>query len=302
MLDVVAPEQLTVIANTGDDLEIYGAHVSPDPDLVSFWLADRIDSRGWGLAGDTFAVMNELRELGREIWFHLGDQDLAIGIERARALNAGGRLTDAHAALGRRLGLGATVLPMSDGPVRTRVMACDRWWTLQEYLITARAGSGSDSAWPAVQDVQFRGARAAGTTPEVLAAIATAGAIVIGPSNPVISIGPILALPDLRAALAAARSPIVAVSPLVGGRATKGPTADFMRWARMPVSNLGIARMYEGLIDGLVCDEPLDSLAALSTDLLMDGPAGRRRLAAETLEFVTSLERNNRQQAAAPNK
>jgi LPPG:FO 2-phospho-L-lactate transferase len=286
MLDLVEADQLTVIANTGDDLEIYGAHVSPDPDLITFWLADRIDPRGWGLEGDTFTVMECLRELGEEIWFNLGDRDLAIGIQRAQALADGARLTDAHAALVEQLGVRATVLPMSDRPIRTRVMAADRWWTLQEYLITARE---PETGWPALQGVQFRGVEVAGTTPEVLRAIASARAIVIGPSNPVISIGPMLALPVLRAALVAARSPIVAVSPLIDGRAIKGPTADCMRWCGVPVSNAGISRLYDGLIDGLVCDEQLDSPATLSTDLLMDGAAGRRRLASETLTFAANL-------------
>jgi LPPG:FO 2-phospho-L-lactate transferase len=296
MLDVVAPGQLTVIANTGDDVEIYGAHVSPDPDLVTFWLADRIDPRGWGLAGDTFRVMDGLRELGEEIWFNLGDRDLAIGIQRAEALKTGTRLTDAHAALVERFRISARVLPMSDHPVRTRVLAADRWWTLQEYLITAR-GERAQSGWPAVQGVQFRGAGVARTTPEVLDAIAMARAIVIGPSNPVISIGPMLALTDLRAALVAARSPIVAVSPLVGGRAVKGPTMDFMRWRGVPVTNRGIAEIYEGLIDGLVCDQSLEWPPTLSTDLLMSDAEGRRRLAAETLAFAAALAPDTRRRA-----
>ena len=301
MLDVVAPGQLTVIANTGDDVEIYGAHVSPDPDLVTFWLADRIDPRGWGLAGDTFTVMDGLREFGEEIWFNLGDRDLAIGIQRADALRHGARLTDAHAALVERFRIPARVLPMSDQPVRTRVLAGDRWWTLQEYLITARGGR-AQSGWPAVQSVQFRGAGAAGTTPEVLDAIATARAIVIGPSNPVISIGPMLALAELRAALVAARSPIVAVSPLVGARAVKGPTAEFMRWLGVPVSNQGIADIYDGLIDGLVCDQPLDRPPTLGTDLLMTDAAARRRLAAETLAFAVALAPDTRRRAAPVTK
>ena len=289
MLDVVAPGELTVIANTGDDVEIYGAHVSPDPDLVTFWLADRIDPRGWGLAGDTFRVMDGLRELGEEIWFNLGDRDLAIGIQRADALKAGARLTDAHGALVERLKIPARVLPMSDRPVRTRVLAGGRWWTLQEFLITSRGGRGPDSGWPAVEGVQFRGVGVAETTPEVLDAIATARAILIGPSNPVISIGPMLALADLRAALVAARGPIVAVSPLVGGHPIKGPTVEFMRWRGVPVSNEGIADIYEGLIDGLVCDQPLEWPPVLSTDLLMNDADSRRRLAAETLAFAAGL-------------
>ena len=284
MLDVVrhTGASLTVVANTGDDIEIYGAHVSPDPDLVSFWLADRIDGRGWGIDGDSFTVMDTLRELGEEIWFNLGDQDLAIGIRRARTLADGGRLTDAQREIGARLGVGATVLPMSDRPVRTRVLAEDRWWTLQEFLIRAR-GQGE------VRDVQFRGAPEAGTTPEVLDAIGRADAIVIGPSNPVISIGPMLAIDELREALVAAAAPVVAVSPIVGGEVLKGPTAAFMRHRNVPVSTRGVAALYDGVIDAIVGDEQIDELPSLVTDLLMDGPDARRRLAQQTLDFTGSL-------------
>src|SRR5205085_184344 len=137
MLDVVAAEDLVVVANTGDDIEIYGAYVSPDPDLVTFWLADKIDERGWGLAGDTFHVMDGLRAIDVDVWFNLGDQDLAIGIERARRLQAGERLTETHEAIARALNAPGTILPMCDEPVRTRVMANDRWWPFQEYMIRA---------------------------------------------------------------------------------------------------------------------------------------------------------------------
>lgn len=285
MLDVVAAAtELVVVANTGDDIEIYGAHVSPDPDLVAFWLADQIADHGWGLAGDTFQVMDGLRELGEDIWFNLGDRDLAIGLRRAAALDAGMRLTEAHAELTRRLGIGAQVLPMSDQPVRTRVMAQGRWWSLQEYLIRSEE--------KAVQDVAFRGSGSARATPEVLAAIAGARAIVIGPSNPVISIGPILAVKEIRAALGATPAPVVAVSPLVAGQVLKGPTADFLRWRGVPVSGDGIAELYAEVIDGLVCDDPVEGLPTLRTDLLMDGPQGRRRLAAEALGFAGALARD----------
>jgi LPPG:FO 2-phospho-L-lactate transferase len=282
MLDVVGPGELTVIANTGDDIEIYGAHVSPDPDLVSFWLADLIDERGWGLAGDTFNVMDGLREFGEEIWFNLGDRDLAIGLQRAEALRRGARLTDAQARLSESLGLGARVLPMSDQPVRTRVMARGEWYSLQEFLIRAR-GEGK------VEDVRFAGAGAAAASPEAIAAIAGARAIVIGPSNPVISIGPILALADLRQALIDAPAPVVAVSPLVAGAVLKGPTAAFMEWSEQPLTPAGIAATYAGLIDGIVCDQPADELPALVTDVLMDGAAGRERVARETLDFALGL-------------
>jgi LPPG:FO 2-phospho-L-lactate transferase len=283
MLDVVAAERLTVIANTGDDIEIYGAYVSPDPDLVSFWLADRIDARGWGIDGDSFAVMDTLRELGDEIWFNLGDQDLAIAIKRARRLAEGRTLTDAHLELNAALGVASPVLPMSDRPVRTRVLADGNWWPVQEFLIKAR-GQGE------VQDVRFSGAREAGTTPAVLAAIAAAEVIVIGPSNPIISIGPMLAIDELRDALIESPAPVVAVSPIVGGEILKGPTAAFMRHREVEVSARGLAALYDGVIDALVTDEQPDlPLPALHTELLMDGTAGRERLARETLEFAKSV-------------
>ncbi len=294
MLDVVGPERLTVVANPGDDIEIYGGHVSPDPDLVSFWLADRIDSRGWGLDGDTFTVMETLRALGEEIWFNLGDQDLAIAIRRARALADGRTLTEAHREINAGLGVRAPVLPASDQPVRTRVLADGRWWTLQEFLIRAR-GQGE------VQDVQFRGAREAGIPAAVRDAIAHASAIVIGPSNPIISIGPMLAIPALREALRASPAPVLAVSPIVGGAVLKGPTAAFMRHRGVEVSALGIAALYAGVIDGLVTDEPIElPLPALRTELLMDGAAGRERLARATLEFAASLAQRTAPPSSVP--
>jgi LPPG:FO 2-phospho-L-lactate transferase len=282
MLDVVGREHLTVIANTGDDVELYGAYVSPDPDLVTFWLADRIDERGWGLAGDTFNVMDGLRELGVDVWFNLGDRDLAIGIERARALNQGRRLTEAHAAISAALGVQARVLPMSDHPVRTRVMAHGRWWPFQEFMIKAR-GAGP------VDDVDFHGVRSAPPTSEVLHAIANAEAVVIGPSNPIISIGPILALDALNQALRTTPAPVVAVSPLVHDQVVKGPTKPFMEWARQPLSSEGVAGCYEGLIDGLVADRRTDRLPVLETDVLLGDPAARRRVAEETLRFALAL-------------
>lgn len=282
MRDIVGDDDLVVIANTGDDIEIYGAYVSPDPDLVTFWLADRIDERGWGLRDDTFAVMDGLRELGNDVWFNLGDRDLAIGIDRARALVDGVRLTDAHAAIAAALGVRARILPMSDKPVRTQVLTQGRWWPFQEFMIKGR-GEGP------VDGVTFHGAPAAPATPEVLEALAGARATIIGPSNPVISIGPILATPGIRDALAAGRAPVVAVSPLVGGEVLKGPTDAFMQWAGHPRSSAGIAAMYHGVIDGLVADEATDALRVRVTDVLMTTPEERRRVAQESLDFALSL-------------
>jgi LPPG:FO 2-phospho-L-lactate transferase len=281
LLDVVGSE-LVVVANTGDDVEIYGAHVSPDPDLITFWLADRIDARGWGLAGDTFAVMDGLRELGEEVWFNLGDRDLALGVRRAQRLAAGGRLTEAQLEIAAALGVGATVLPMCDQPVRTRVLAGDRWWPLQEFMIRRR-GEGP------IGDVDFRHARAASPTPEVLDALRRARAIVIGPSNPVISIGPILAVPGIAEAIRDSPAPVVAVSPLVGGAVLKGPTAECLAWAGHPLDSDGIAAVYDGLIDGLVADARASTVATLEAEVLLDTPEHRRAVAQNTLTFAAGL-------------
>ena len=281
MLDAVG-DALTVVVNTADDIEIYGAYVSPDPDLVTFWLADRIHERGWGLRGDTFAVMDGLREIGADVWFQLGDRDLAIGIARAQRLAAGARLTDAATQLARALGVSARVLPMSDEPVRTWVQARGEWTPFQEFMIRA-GGEGP------VEDLQLRGVAAARPTAEVLAEIAAARAIIVGPSNPVISIGPILTVPEMRQSLLDSPAPIVAVSPIVGGDVLKGPTEAFMRWAGHDASTDAIAAFYAGLIDGLVADEPVDGLPVLQTDTLMSDAASRRRVAEEALAFAEGL-------------
>jgi LPPG:FO 2-phospho-L-lactate transferase len=281
MLDVVG-DALVVVANTGDDIEIYGGHVSPDPDLVTYWLADRIDERGWGLADDTFAVMDGLRELGVDAWFNLGDRDLAVCLRRAERLAAGARLTECLAELGTALGTGARVLPMSDDPVRTRVLAHGDWRSLQAFLIRDR-GAGP------VEGVELDGVADAAPTPEVLEALAAARAIVIGPSNPVISIGPILAVPGLREALDDAPAPVVAVSPLVGGEVLKGPTDVFMRWAGRTLDADGIATAYDGVIDGIVADQRTDRVPVLETDVLMADAGGRRRVAESALGFAEAL-------------
>lgn len=281
MLEVVASD-LVVIANTGDDVEIYGAHVSPDPDLVTYWLADRIDERGWGLRDDTFAVMDGLRELGVDVWFHLGDRDLAVCLERRRRLQEGARLTETLAELTRALGVPARVLPMSDDPIRTRILTPGGWLGLQEFLIRDRAAG-------AVEGVDFAGVEAAAPSAEVLDAIAAARAIVIGPSNPVVSIGPILALRGVPDALCQAAAPVIAVSPIVRGEVLKGPTAAMMAWAGHECSAAGVAEAYDGIIDGLVADERTERVPVLETDVLMADAAGRRRLAQDTLRFAEAI-------------
>lgn len=283
MLDALdTPERLTVIANTGDDIEIYGAHVSPDPDLVSFWLADEIDERGWGLRADTFAVMDGLRELGHDVWFNLGDRDLAWCLERARMVFEGLAPTAALARLNEAIGVRAHVLPMSDDPVRTWVRSPAGWCSFQEFMIRERARG-------IVEGLEFRGAERAQPSEQTLAAIADARAIVIGPSNPLASIAPILAVPGIREALADAAAPVVAVSPVVGGQILKGPTAAFMAFAALECNADGVADFYGELLDGIVADENVARLPTLQVDTRMDDPSARARVARQTLDFATAL-------------
>jgi LPPG:FO 2-phospho-L-lactate transferase len=282
MQDVVGAERLAVIANPGDDIEIYGAHVSPDPDLISFWLADEIDARGWGLAGDTFNVMDALRALGVEVWFNLGDRDLAWCIERARLLAEGLTATAALARLNEAIGVRAQVLPASDDPVRTWVRTKVGWRPFQDFMIRQQAAG-------LIEGLEFRGAEEAAPSPETLAAIASARAIVIGPSNPLASIAPILAVPGIREALAAADAPVVAVSPIVGGEVLKGPTASFMAFAALECSAVGVADFYGDLLDGIVADEPAPALPALQTDTRMTDAPSRARVAEQVLAFAHSL-------------
>jgi LPPG:FO 2-phospho-L-lactate transferase len=295
MLDVVGPDELVVIANTGDDIDIYGAHVSPDPDLVSFWLADLIDARGWGLREDTFAVMDGLRSLGAEVWFNLGDRDLAWCLERRRMLDEGLTPTAALRALNERIGLRAAVLPMSDEPVRTWVRTTENGWRpFQEFMIRDRCRGR-------VEQVEFRGesrgrtapAAAAGPSPEALAALAQARAVIVGPSNPVISIWPILSV--LGEALGDVAAPVVCMSPVVGGEIVKGPTAAFLSAYGQPASAAGVAAFYEqvspGLLDGMIADEALLGLPALQADTLMSDSATRARVAQQALSLALSLAR-----------
>jgi LPPG:FO 2-phospho-L-lactate transferase len=280
----VAGDDLVVIANTGDDVEMYGAYVAPDPDLVTFWLADRIDARGWGLADDTFHVMDGLRELGVDVWFNLGDRDLAYGVRRAELLAGGARLTEALAELAGALGVRAQVLPMADQPVRTSVRSGDRWVPFQEFMVRERA------ALP-IDDVRYDGAADASVPPEVASALGNARAIVVGPSNPVISIGPILAVPGMAAALREAPAPVVAVSPVVGGQVVKGPTEPFLAWAGVTLDAPGIASFYGDLLDGLVTDEsaPGLTLPVATMDTMMGDAAARERVARDVLAFAEGL-------------
>jgi LPPG:FO 2-phospho-L-lactate transferase len=283
LLDHVGAD-LVVIANTGDDIEIYGAPVSPDPDLIAFTLADLIDSRGWGIAGDTFHAMDGLRRHGSSVWFNLGDRDIAWCAERRRLLERGSSPTRAMALLTNAIGVEARVLPMTNQTVHTQVLARGSWHGLQQFLI-AEQGKGP------VDGVRLVGIEQARPSADVLEAIAGARAIIIGPSNPVISIGPILELPGLYEALLDAPAPVLAVSPIVGGAVLKGPTAEFMEHAGLSLDAAGIAAAYEGLIDGLMTDEPvaIEGLKVTVASTLMDSPEARRIVARNALAAADAL-------------
>jgi LPPG:FO 2-phospho-L-lactate transferase len=279
---------LAVIANTADDVETLGVHVSPDPDLVTYWLSGEIDEeRGWGLKDDGFAVFDRLTRLGAPSWFGLSDRDLAACLYRRQFLDEGGRLTDAQAQIARALGVRALVLPMCEAPVRTRIQTAAGQRTLQEYLIV-------DGGKPEVLGVELDGIEAAEPSAEALEALRWAEAIVIGPSNPVISIGPILAVPGMTEAIAASSAPVVAVSPFVAGQVVKGPTERFMRALGRPSTAAGVASLYTGLLDGMIVDEddpdpPPTEIPTLATGTLMEGAAGRARLARIVLDYAASL-------------
>jgi LPPG:FO 2-phospho-L-lactate transferase len=280
--------ELAVIANTADDAELLGVHVSPDPDLITYWLSGEIDAeRGWGIRDDSFTVFERLKRLGAPDWFGLSDRDLATCLYRRQFLEEGGRPTDAQAQVARGLGVTARVLPMCDEPVRTQVRTAAGPRGLQEYLIV-------DRGEPEVEGVELDGIADARPTAEVLDALRTAQAIVVGPSNPVISIGPILAVPGMREAIAESPAPVVAVSPYVAGKVVKGPTDRFMAALGRPQTAAGVASLYAGLIDAMVVDSddpdpPPAEIPTLDTATLMEDAGDRARVARTVLDYASSL-------------
>lgn len=277
----VPAESLTVVVNTGDDRSFYGVHVSPDLDIVTYTLAGRIDpARGYGLAGDRFALIERLQALGHETWFRLGDADFANCLHRTLRLAAGARLDEVADELRRDHGLGFRILPMSNDPCPTFVSLSDkRRVHFEEYLV--RDGAPSD-----VLSVDLSAAQRAEAAPGVVHAIARADVILVAPSNPIVSIGPICAVPEIRRALDDATCPIVAVSPIVGGLPIKGPAHALMRACDVEVSATGVARLYRDWIDGFVFDsrdaaaraeiEGLGLEVAILDTLMVDAEASRR--------------------------
>jgi len=246
---VVPPEQLTVIVNTGDDLEWWGLHVSPDIDSVLYALAGLLSQdRGWGVEGDSFRCLERMTQLGGPSWFSLGDLDLATHLTRTARLRAGKTLSEATAELAQKLGICARVLPMSDDRVSTMLDTAKGTLTFQEYFVRERHQVE-------VHAVRFGGAEQASPAPGVIESIERAEALIFAPSNPVTSIGPILAVPGIRDALRRTVAPIVAVSPIVGGAAVSGPAGRLMEMMGWPSSIAGVAKAYEDFLDVLVVDE-----------------------------------------------
>jgi LPPG:FO 2-phospho-L-lactate transferase len=241
------PVELTVIANVADDFELHGLHISPDIDTLLYTLAGLVDpTQGWGIRGDTRSALAMLGRLSAPTWFSIGDADLATHVERTRRLRQGERLTDVIAVLASALGVGPRILPATDDRFRTLVATDDGELEFQDYFVRLRQE-------PDVRGVRFDGADAARPTDEVMDALTGADAVVIGPSNPIVSIGPILELPGVRDAVAEADT--VAVSPIVGGRALKGPADRMLASLGHDATALGVARLYAGLVDRFVLDE-----------------------------------------------
>jgi LPPG:FO 2-phospho-L-lactate transferase len=245
---VVSPSELTIIVNTGDDLEWWSLYVSPDLDSITYVLAGLLSKeRGWGVKGDTFFCLQAMGQLGQPIWFQVGDRDLAVHLLRTRLLSKGKTLTEATLEIAAKLGVQATILPMSDSRVETRVMTPIGELSFEEYFV---------QRWyqDPVESVRFAGAAEAHPAPGVIDAIMSASAVVLAPSNPVTSIGPILAVPGIREALKETAAPVVAVTPIVAGAAVSGPAGVLMAAQGLPVSIAGVAQAYRDFLDILVAD------------------------------------------------
>ena len=295
LANALGAEELSIAVNTGDDFEHLGLHVSPDLDTVMYTLAGLANpATGWGQSGETWSFMDALDRLGGPTWFKLGDRDLATHVERTRRLAAGESLSSVTRLLCERLGLRLTLLPMTDAPVRTRVRTDAGWLDFQHYFVR-------EQCRPALREVRYDGAEAARPSAGLADALASPNlqGIVICPSNPYLSVSPILALPGVREALRACGN-IVAVSPIVGGQAIKGPAAKIMKELGAEVSALGIARWYAGLVTTLVIDRTDETLApaieglglrVAVSETVMHDAAHRIRLARECVALVRAGKR-----------
>jgi LPPG:FO 2-phospho-L-lactate transferase len=287
LIHVTEPSRLFIVGNTGDDLEWWGLRVCPDLDSVAYALAGLLDgTRGWGVRDDTFHCLEAMDRLGRETWFRLGDRDLATHLHRTLLLHAGVSLTIATRAITGALGVTARLVPMSDDPVRTELRTRDGWLSLEEFFVRERCA-------PDVLEVAYRGAEDARPAPDVLEAIGGAETVVVCCSNPVTSIGPILAVPGILDALVRTSAPVVAVSPIVGGQAVSGPAAKLLAARGLDVSPLGVARAYRPWLDALIMDGAdaahvpaleRDGVRPVIADALMPDGEAEARLARVVLD------------------
>lgn len=289
LASVMSPGRIVAIVNTGDDFRHLGLHISPDLDTLLYTLAGKADpAQGWGREGETWSFMSALRSLGGADWFQLGDGDLALHVLRTNRIAAGERLSQITADFARGWGVGVTMLPMSDDPVATVVATDEGDLPFQNYFVERRCA-------PAVRAIRFEGAAHAAAGPGVVDAILDPAtrAILIAPSNPYLSVDPILAVPEIRAAILKRGAPAVAVSPIVGGQAVKGPTAKLMSELGLPVTPATVADHYRGLIDGMLCDER-DAVGAIgipirSADTLMKTIEDKARVAEAALALADRL-------------
>jgi LPPG:FO 2-phospho-L-lactate transferase len=290
---VLPPDTLTVIVNTGDDFEHLGLHICPDLDTTLYTLAGLAHPElGWGRRDETWTFLHTLETLGGETWFRLGDADLALHVERTQRLKGGASLSAIMASLTARLGIEAEIVPVSDDPIRTQLATSEGELAFQDYFVRRRCA-------PRVQRITYPGAAAARLAPAALAALKSASleAIILCPSNPYLSLDPLRAVPQLLPAVRAAGVPVVAVTPLIGGAAVKGPTAKIMRELGIPLTARAIAQHYATWIDGFVLDRADAAQAAdfdvavHVTDTLMSSLADRERLAREVLTFAATLAR-----------
>ena len=288
---IVPPGDLMVIANTADDFEHLGLAISPDLDTIMYALAWLLDpQRGWGRREETWSFMAALAAVGGETWFRLGDGDLAVHVERTRRLSAGESLSAITTDFCRRLGVAARLIPMTDDKVRTRLHTDQGWLAFQDYFVRRQCA-------PVVRDVRYDGAATALPHPDALAALANPRlrAVVIGPSNPLLSIEPILAVAGLRDAIARCTAPVLAVSPIIGGRAVKGPTAKIMAELGLPVSAMAVADRYRDLLDAYVIDDADASccgklaVPATVAHTLMGTPQEQDHLARHVLASADAL-------------
>jgi LPPG:FO 2-phospho-L-lactate transferase len=287
LLDAIDPAGVTVIGNVGDDLEVFGLHVSPDLDTLLYTLGGVSDEeRGWGRADETWNALETAGELGAEAWFQLGDRDLGLHLARAEALERHEPLSAITERFARALGIAGRILPATDDRLRTWIETDDGELPFQEWFVHRRHE-------PEVLGVRFEGAETAHAAPGVLEALGDADLIAIAPSNPFVSIGPILAVDEIRAAIAGRRAPAVAISPLIGGRAVKGPADRMLRRLAGGSAPGHVAGCYRGLIDALVYDESDGEVELevrpIVTKTLMTDAASRRRLAEAALEAAAAL-------------